>query len=327
MKPLVSIVIPVYNGENYLKEAVDSALAQTYGFVEVLVVNDGSEDKTEEIALSYGDEIRYLAKGNGGVSTALNLGLAAMRGEYFSWLSHDDLYRPEKIALEMAELSGDPTRIVYSDYAVIDQGGATLATMDIAKKYPGLDLTFGLFPILRQVLNGCSMLIHKSHFARAGVFDERLRVTQDYDLWFRMLRGRKLAYVNKPLVMLREHGAQVMHNHERSRAESDELWLNMLGSLTAEEACEIDGTERDFWDRQAEFLRYTRYKKAKAYAEKRLEALGGGSVSLAKLVNRAVYEALSGLSGFMGAIGLRNPARKCGLYNYGYKIWFGVRYR
>ncbi|TFG59465.1 MAG: glycosyltransferase family 2 protein, partial [Deltaproteobacteria bacterium] len=82
LRPLVSIVIPVYNGSDYLREAVDSAMAQTYADVEVLVVNDGSDDggKTEAIALSYGDRIRYFRKENGGVASALNLGVREMRG-------------------------------------------------------------------------------------------------------------------------------------------------------------------------------------------------------------------------------------------------------
>ena len=79
--PLVSIVIPFYNGENFLREAIDSALAQTYKNIEVIVVNDGSRDegKTREIALSYGDRIRYFEKQNGGCATALNHGIAQLK--------------------------------------------------------------------------------------------------------------------------------------------------------------------------------------------------------------------------------------------------------
>ena len=95
--PLVSIVIPVYNGSDYLAEAIDSALAQTYGNIEIIVINDGSSDngKTREVAGKYGDRIRYFEKENGGVPTALNLGIKEMKGDYFSWLSHDDVYFPE----------------------------------------------------------------------------------------------------------------------------------------------------------------------------------------------------------------------------------------
>jgi glycosyltransferase involved in cell wall biosynthesis len=98
--PKVSIVVPVYNGADYLHEAIDSAFAQTYPNIEVVVVNDGSKDdgQTERIALSYGEALRYFCKPNGGVASALNRGIAEMSGEFFSWLSHDDLYTKDKIA-------------------------------------------------------------------------------------------------------------------------------------------------------------------------------------------------------------------------------------
>jgi len=95
--PKVSIIIPVYNGSNYMQEAINSALNQTYSNLEVIVINDGSTDDTDKIAKSFGQKIKYYQKDNGGVSTALNLGIEKMNGEYFSWLSHDDVYMPTKI--------------------------------------------------------------------------------------------------------------------------------------------------------------------------------------------------------------------------------------
>ena len=78
--PKISIVIPVYNGADFVAEAIDSALNQTYDNVEIIVVNDGSKDNTEEVVKRYGDKVRYFAKPNGGVSSALNLGIAEMTG-------------------------------------------------------------------------------------------------------------------------------------------------------------------------------------------------------------------------------------------------------
>ena len=105
--PLVSIVVPVYNGTNYVRQAIDSALAQTYSNIEIIVVNDGSTDdgETERVVRAYGDKVRYFNKSNGGVSSALNLGIHEMKGEYFSWLSHDDEYYPQKIEQQMNLLS------------------------------------------------------------------------------------------------------------------------------------------------------------------------------------------------------------------------------
>ena len=104
--PKVSIVIPVYNGSNYLKDAIDSALSQTYNNLEIIVVNDGSNDegKTKAIAEPYGNKIIYLEKENGGASSALNLAIKKMTGDYFSWLSHDDMYYPNKISRQVEEL-------------------------------------------------------------------------------------------------------------------------------------------------------------------------------------------------------------------------------
>ena len=327
VKPLVSIILPVYNGENYLKESIESALAQTYDNIEVIVVNDGSTDKTEAIAQLYGSNIRYFAKENGGVSTALNLGLSQMRGDYFSWLSHDDLYQADKIQIEMDALKNDLTQIVYSDYSIIDSNGAIITAMNIAEKYPDLDWTLGLFPILRQVLNGCSLLIHKSHFERVGVFDEQLRVTQDYDLWFKMFRGQKLIYINRPLVMLREHGSQVTHNYERNRIESDDLWLKMISNITEAEMIALDGAETEFWNKQAEFLWCTPYKNARRYAEARRNILGCMNVSIRVLSRRCLYQVLSGISRGLRFLGIQKNVKKSKLFHWGYKMWIGVRYK
>lgn len=327
MKPLVSIILPVYNGENYLKDAIESALAQTYERIEVIVVNDGSTDKTETIAKSYGDKIRYFSKTNGGVSTALNLGLSKMSGEYFSWLSHDDLYQTDKIQIEMNAITKDLTQIVYSDYVVIDSNGTTITKMSVAEKYPNADWSLGLFPILSQVLNGCSLLIHKSHFERVGFFDEQLRVTQDYDLWYKMFRGQRLIYVNQPLVMLREHGSQVTHNYERNRAESDELWLKMISDISTVEMIALDGSEKEFWKRQTEFLWCTKYKKARKYADAKLKALGEREISVKSLFRRFIYQLLSGISQGLRVLGIQKFVRKSKLFHWGYKMWIGVRYK
>ena len=112
-KPLVSIIIPVYNGDLYLKEAIQSCLNQTYSNIEIIVVNDGSTDggKSAQIAKEFEGQIRYFEKENGGVSSALNYGISKMRGEWFSWLSHDDLYLPEKIEKQINAVQEYPNKV------------------------------------------------------------------------------------------------------------------------------------------------------------------------------------------------------------------------
>src|SRR5262245_16811519 len=107
----VSIVIPCYRQGHYLRTAVDSCLSQTYPDVEVIVVNDGSDDNTDEVARGYGERIRYVSKQNGGLCAARNSGIAVATGRYFKFLDADDHLAPEQIKWQMDALAGRQDRI------------------------------------------------------------------------------------------------------------------------------------------------------------------------------------------------------------------------
>lgn len=213
-QPLVSIIIPVYNGATYMREAIESALAQTYPNIEVIVVNDGSADegKSEKIALSYGDQVRYISKTNGGVSSALNCGIKAMKGEYFSWLSHDDAYMPQKIEVQIKSLKK------YSDDKIVSV--CLTDTIDAQShiiKPASSRHTSGLISwkeatmyMTQNGANGCSLLIPKSAFDDAGLFDEQLRYCQDILMWWKIcLSGYGLDFCNELGVHYRVHGKQL----------------------------------------------------------------------------------------------------------------------
>jgi glycosyltransferase involved in cell wall biosynthesis len=106
--PLISCIVPVFNGERYLEEALDSILAQTYRPLEVIVVDDGSTDGTAGVAARYGERIAYLFQPNAGPAAARNRGLAAARGEFVAFLDADDLWHPEKLARQMARFRARP---------------------------------------------------------------------------------------------------------------------------------------------------------------------------------------------------------------------------
>ena len=217
IEPFVSIIIPVYNGSNYMREAIDSALAQTYKKTEVIVVNDGSKDngQTDEIARSYADRIRYFSKPNGGVSSALNMGIRNMRGEYFSWLSHDDVYEPEKISKQVEALQGcDGQTIICCGVSQIDEFSRPIAT-HLTKSCFAPDRIYAGTEVLEMLLkkvslHGCSLLIPKAVFGNAGYFDESLRFCQDYFLWYKLfLGGCSLKCIPDQLVKGRIHGNQL----------------------------------------------------------------------------------------------------------------------
>lgn len=187
MIPKVSIIIPVYNGSNYLKFAIDSALSQNYSNFEVIVVNDGSNDQdaTKNIALKYSKKIRYFEKENGGVATALNLGISKMEGDFFSWLSHDDLYYPDKLEKQIDFYHGltDNKVIVFSNQDIIDSKGRIQKSKNI--KFDSSNIVFNL--LIDSFIGGCSLLIPKQLFSDVGIFNPALKAVQDYDLWFRAL--------------------------------------------------------------------------------------------------------------------------------------------
>ena len=230
--PLVSIVIPVYNGSNYMREAIDSALAQTYPNIEILVVNDGSTDNTREIALSYGDRIRYFEKENGGVSTALNLGIREMKGDYFSWLSHDDVYYPFKIGKEIEKILEfkDNWKGVYSAYDVLHMESRKHKKIsgphpyEYQKKY----MESGCFAVFHSLIYGCTLLISKQYFDEYGLFDETLFSAQDNMKWYEMFKDKNLIYINESLMQMRQHEEQRSKIYTDFYEENDNCFLKML---------------------------------------------------------------------------------------------------
>jgi glycosyltransferase involved in cell wall biosynthesis len=218
---LVSVAIPVYNGANYMRDAIDSVLAQTYPDIEILVVNDGAKDggATEEIAKSYGDRIQYFSKPNGGVASALNLALKEAKGEFFCWLSHDDIYLPEKVEKEMGKLLSlsDSNSVVFCHYSIMNYEGKYLYTPELT--YQCLPNQFAYQLILAQGLHCCTILAPKSLYLESGGFREDLPTTQDYDLLVKI--GLTYPFIELPEVLLKS----------RSHSEQGSLTLGHLKEI------------------------------------------------------------------------------------------------
>src|SRR3989304_6615985 len=121
--PKVSIIIPVYNTEKYVQDAIESAINQTYDNLEIIVVNDGSTDESLEIIKKYEDKIKIISKENGGTASALNTGIKTMTGEWFKWLSADDILYPNSVEelISATKKIKDPKKtIFYSNYSYMD---------------------------------------------------------------------------------------------------------------------------------------------------------------------------------------------------------------
>lgn len=258
--PKVSIIIPVYNGSNFLANAIDSALAQTYRNIEVVVVNDGSTDngETERIALSYGKKISYYRKKNGGVASALNFGIKKMTGEYFSWLSHDDIYEKTKIEEEVEYLLAQPnpanTIVASNTFALFENGIKKKEKINQTVFDNHFDIFLGASA--RVGLNGCSLLIPRDILIKNGGFREGLPVTQDYDLWSRLKDVSKFVLLNKYLVVYRHHDMQDSVKLSRnSLLDSDELRSRILRGVESDSFIEFmngyRGGEKWLWKNYA----------------------------------------------------------------------------
>lgn len=252
-KPLVSIVIPVYNGSNYMAEAIDSALSQTYDNIEVVVVNDGSKDegRSDAIAKGYGDKIRYFPKENGGSSSALNEGIKNMRGEWFSWLSHDDLYYKDKVKNQVEYLNSlidsgiaeddlwkhmifTATDFINGEGKLIKKS-KTENEKALSEKISAFeDNSYLICEPTKYNFYGCGCLINKKAFEEVGGFDERLRLINDLDMWYRLYAGGfKLHYMPEALTIGRIHKGQISRSIGFSyhNSEQDMLWKRSLGYL------------------------------------------------------------------------------------------------
>jgi len=209
--PLVSIVIPVYNGEKYVHEAIDSVLAQTYPHIELIVVNDGATDRTPDILNSYKERICIINKENGGVATALNAGIQNAKGEYIGWLSHDDLFLPKKIESQIRFLLTHPNfEICYSDYAISGPDGNIIKNVNTAW-YPRDQIIKHMFGGV--YIHGSTIFLRKSCFDVVGLFNREYPNTQDVDMWIRLSECYEMGRVPEVLMISRRHAKQGSRNY------------------------------------------------------------------------------------------------------------------
>lgn len=218
--PLVSVIIPVYNGEKYLQACLDSVSSQTYKTLETLIVDDGSTDRSMEIAENWPGPKTLIRQKNGDVSSARNAGAEAARGEFLAFLDQDDLWEPEKVRKQIALFSADPSLdLVFTDLIKFFPGGKRHHASD--KHTLALSLTReNLFKKLavKNVLMPSAVMVKKSSFMHAGRFDPSFKTCGDYELWLRMAAmDMNFRYLPEPLTLYRYHGentsrkTEVMH--------------------------------------------------------------------------------------------------------------------
>jgi len=205
MTPKVSCVLPVYNGERYLKESIDSVINQTFTDWELIIINDGSTDNTRAILDAQTDErIRiYHNERNRKLPATLNRGFLVARGEYWTWTSHDNRYLTFAFGTMVNALTDSPGDIVYSDYSIIDATGKRVAGCSAPlpehlKYQNSVHASFMFRPHVWHDLKG---------------YDEGLFRAEDWDFWIRAwLAGMKFRTIPFPLYEYRVHDEMLCHN-------------------------------------------------------------------------------------------------------------------
>ncbi len=212
--PTFSVLVPVYNHEKYIGPALDSLLAQTDPDWEAVVVNDGSTDGTPAVIEAYARRdarIRVFHKTNGGVSTALNRGLAEVTGEWVCWLSSDDLFEPDKLAVHRGAFGRHPrTAFFCTRHRELDH-----ATGRITDAAPWRDIPEEPWQALETMrcpfVHGNSICVRRTCFDVVGNFSEDLRLAQDYDMWLRILVKFPAVFLSDFTCITRCHTAQTTH--------------------------------------------------------------------------------------------------------------------
>lgn len=218
VQPRVSVVIPTYNRSDFLCEAVDSVLAQTFRDFEILIVDDGSTDGTRGVVdEKYGKDSRvhYIYRENsGGPAAPRNTGIAKARGDFIALLDHDDLWLPKKLDFQIQALDEHPeASLCFSDALV--RGKDSETSYFKMMKFEGP-------PTLKRMLESdyipsASAVVKKTCFERLGGFDETIKAADDWDMWIRVLAQYEAVFVDKPLYVHRLHEDQMSHNKVLTR--------------------------------------------------------------------------------------------------------------
>ena len=209
--PTVSVIIPAYAAAKFVGKALDSVFAQTFKNYEVLVINDGSPDtpELERVLEPYARRIVYLTQENRGLSGARNTGIRAARGEFVALLDADDLWEPNYLERQLAEIqSRHELDVVYSDALIFGD------SIDAGRRFMDLCPSHGPVTLESLITQKCnvmvSVLARRESLIKAGLFDEKLRSVEDFDLWLRLLKsGGQIGYHRSVLVRYRRHPASL----------------------------------------------------------------------------------------------------------------------
>jgi glycosyltransferase involved in cell wall biosynthesis len=246
-KPRVSVIMPVYNGDRDIRQAIESVGYQSYQDWELIVIDDGSTDKTRQILAPYGDVIRDIYQENQGVSTARNRGIQEAKGELIAFLDSDDYFLPDKLAEQVACFDAQPQlAIVNSGWQLVNPIGTKIADATMWELCPKLDLETWI--VWKPVLPS-AMIVSRKWLILAGGFDPKLSTVEDIDLVLRIARlGGESVWLEKITVCYRQHQnsatSKTLENVENLAQSFDFIYDRFFSQELPEHIRELEGEAR-----------------------------------------------------------------------------------
>lgn len=210
LNPCVSVIIPTYNRCWILKEAIDSVLSQKFSDIEIIVVDDGSTDATNELLTTYGDQVIAICQKNKGVSAARNVGITIAKGDYIAFLDSDDMWLSEKLSCQHDFFQSHPEAYICQTDEIWIRNGVRVNPKNRHKKPSGMIFESSLQLCL---VSPSAVMIKKSLFDTVGLFNESFPACEDYDLWLRIGLYHPIYLIDRQLVVKRGgHDDQLSRN-------------------------------------------------------------------------------------------------------------------
>lgn len=215
--PLISVIIPTYNGGQFIARTLQSVLDQTFQDFEILVVDDGSVDNTAEVVQQFTRRIRYFRKPNGGPASARNFGLRRAKGNYIALLDHDDLWLPKRLETQLPLFDKDPKiGVVFSDCYIKATNDSVVPETSFQEAKPFAGEVFEKL-FLRNFVPSLTTLVRRECFDCVGFFDEsgRMTMTDDYHMWLRIAVHYRYAFHPKPLAVYYRHSSNFSNKFDQ----------------------------------------------------------------------------------------------------------------
>ena len=263
-KDKVSIIIPVYNSEKFLKSCLESALEQTYTPTEIIAIDDGSTDNSLKVLREYGNEISVIEKENQGLASSLNIAIEKMSGTWFKWLSPDDILNPNAIEYLINEAKKfSENTIIYSNWELINENNEVIRDFEETNCNDLNIFDYNIRLLDGQQINVNTTLIPRILFDRGCIFRQlKDMVAIDYDFFLRagIIYNTKFQLIEKNLLRYRIHQEQLSHKNITKT-------LSYITELKEEILSQIDQLKKEKYLKSLD-----EYKKKKSFSKKTMDA-------------------------------------------------------